>query len=120
MSVGKVNSTGTPQYKKIRLLSLICAIAVMYIHAENWSQFGFSESTAGYALQWKLIGLCSFAVPFFFTVSAYLFFRDFSWNRLLPKWKHRIFSLVVPYLLWNTIYFVYLALLSRVPLLRRS
>lgn len=48
------------------------------------------------------------AVPGFFLISGYLFFRgtDHFWQRLPGKWARRLRSLLVPYLLWNGIYFL--------------
>lgn len=44
--------------------------------------------------------------PLFFTLSGYLFFatnRQFTWIDYQEKIKRRWFSLVLPYILWNTI-----------------
>ena len=53
------------------------------------------------------------AVPGFFMVSAYLFFRNAdrtAQGKLRPawvlgKWKRRFFSLLLPFVLWNLIYY---------------
>ena len=48
------------------------------------------------------------AVPGFFMISAYLFYRNIgkrlTFDMLGKKWKSRIRSLLVPYLLWNLFY----------------
>jgi hypothetical protein len=47
------------------------------------------------------------AVPVFFLLSAYLFFYGFQLRRdLLRKYRSRLYSLVVPYSLWNVLYLV--------------
>lgn len=51
------------------------------------------------------------AVPLFFVISGALFFRNYTLSATLKKWKSRFFSLCIPYLAWNTIWFV-LALLG--------
>lgn len=43
------------------------------------------------------------AVPVFFAISAALFYRDYTYNKTLYKYKQRFFSLVIPYLFWNII-----------------
>ena len=44
------------------------------------------------------------AVPLFFVLSGYLFFYNFDLRtELLRKWKKRVRSLVVPYLIWNSL-----------------
>lgn len=89
----------------------------MYIHAGNWQHFRLPESGWGPTLEHGLIFLCSWAVPFFFASSALLFFRGFSFAQLVPKWKRRVTSLLIPYLLWNAIYYVYYAGVLRLPVL---
>lgn len=102
---------------KISALRLIAIIGVLYIHAENYAQFGFLSGTNGYDLEQKAIGAFEWAVPLFFLLSAFLFFRGFQWNQLIGKWKRRIHTLLIPYLVWNTIYFILFALLPRLPFL---
>ncbi|MDE6266561.1 MAG: acyltransferase [Muribaculaceae bacterium] len=45
----------------------------------------------------------SVAVPLFYFISGYLFFRDGvpDTGGYMAKWKRRIHSLLIPYLLWN-------------------
>lgn len=50
------------------------------------------------------LGLC---VPFFFVISGFLFFinvEKLTFKVVIGKWKSRITSLVIPYILWNTLY----------------
>lgn len=70
-------------------------------------------------------GLGQIAVPGFFCMSGFLFFRNLSvdipspcsrpahWPGIgffLGKWKKRVFSLLIPYLVWNFLYYlIYLA-----------
>lgn len=50
------------------------------------------------------------AVPGFFMISAYLFYRNIGKRLTFPvlrkKWASRIRSLLIPYLLWNLFYFL--------------
>lgn len=55
------------------------------------------------------------AVPGFFMLSAYLFFRGFTWEKLPGKWKGRFYSVVVPYTAWNLLYYLGYALAARIP-----
>ena len=48
-------------------------------------------------------------VPLFFFISGYLFFtkiNTWSWDVYLQKLKRRIKTLLIPYILWNTIYLI--------------
>lgn len=51
-------------------------------------------------------GICRVAVPLFYLISGYLFYiglRDWNYGQYAKKLKKRIFSLLIPYLLWNII-----------------
>ncbi len=60
-------------------------------------------------------GLGQTAVPGFFMVSSYLFYRDFTWEKLIPKWRSRVKSLLIPYLLWNLLYYIGYVAATRLP-----
>lgn len=62
-------------------------------------------------------GITRVAVPLFFLISGYLFFRNFKLTseKLKYKYKSRFWSLAVPYVLWNTWGVVFLFLLQSVP-----
>lgn len=54
--------------------------------------------------------LTSFVVPLFFLISGYLFFIHLQhWDGKVWKQKmsRRIWTLLIPYLLWNTLYIIY-------------
>ncbi len=98
--------------------SFILTVLVIWIHAvdpgKGVSGIPAFTGGAGPFLQ-ELLGSClgQIAVPGFFCLSAYLFFRnaehlDAAFYR--NKWRSRIRTLVIPYLLWNLIYYlIYLA-----------
>ncbi|MDP3868365.1 acyltransferase [Phenylobacterium sp.] len=48
-------------------------------------------------------GIARIAVPSFYLMSGYLYFNNFdgSWNQYLDKSKRRVFTLLIPYILWN-------------------
>lgn len=60
----------------------------------------------------KVLGNCP--VPIFFFISGYLFFRDvkekFTKDLYILKLKKRITSLLIPYLIWITIYLFFIIL----------
>lgn len=58
------------------------------------------------------------AVPGFFLISAYLFYRNFDWDRLGRKWLSRGRSVFVPYVVWTTIYYLGYVIGSRLPFVR--
>ena len=103
-------------HRKINLLRFVAIVCVLIAHSENYLQFGFLEGTFAFQVEHDVLASCEWVVSSFFMLSAMLFFRRFQWNQLLGKWKRRVQTLLVPYLIWNTIYFCMFALLPRIPL----
>ena len=93
------------QSKTIDWLRFAMAVAVVVIHTGDGGSFSpfpvystLSILTAN--------GICRIAVPCFFIISGYLFFRHLeTWdlNIWKSKMKRRFHSLLIPYLLWNII-----------------
>jgi fucose 4-O-acetylase-like acetyltransferase len=71
------------------------------------------------SLQWKLMKIinifCDIAVPIFFVISGYLFYRNFSNNKYISKLKSRFYSLIIPYFIWSILIFIYYAILTNIP-----
>ncbi len=103
----------------------ILSILVVWVHSFNYDLFvtDASEFThggwAGAVSLETFLGtvIGQIAVPGFFMISSWQFFRDFTWGKLLPKWKRRISSILVPYVVWNLLYYVSYMAASRVPAL---
>ena len=100
---------------KIKYLSYFMALFVVMIHAYNVDVYGLTGALAG--VENLISSLASFAVPTFFAVSGYLFFRNYHPRDTLTKWRKRVFSLVIPYLIWNTIGYLYYVIPSYIPAL---
>ena len=87
----------------ISVLRFHLIVGVVCIHCGMGGRF----------LQYLLGGICGkLSVPIFLLISGYLFFREGSYELTkelwISKFKKRIFSLLVPYLLWNFIgYIIY-------------
>ncbi len=57
------------------------------------------------------------AVPGFFLLSAYLFYRTLpSFSGIPEKWRRRFFSLLLPYCCWNLLYYLLYAAAGRAAL----
>ena len=88
--------------QKIKLLSLISIILVLYIHS---GFHDYPNEIQGMPFNFKLqdfisgkIGRC--AVPLFYAISGYLFFLNLNNKNILwAKIKKRIMTLVVPYII---------------------
>lgn len=94
---------------KVYWLTFLFSLMVVWVHSFNGELFmGNPEAALKVAGIERILGekLGQIAVPGFFMVSSYLFFRGFCWKKLLPKWRSRIRSLLLPYLLWNFLYYI--------------
>jgi surface polysaccharide O-acyltransferase-like enzyme len=94
---------------KIRLLSLVSMILVVYVHAYTLDLNGFAGALTEHKNYNTFIqdfishGIARVATPLFFTVSGFLFFIGFKPKAavILQKLHKRIPSLLIPFLLWS-------------------
>jgi len=103
---------------KITWFSTVFSVLVVWVHSVNGELFlGRTEAAEKVMAFEKILGstIGQIAVPGFFMMSGYLFFRGFRWNRLGEKWNSRIRSVLVPFLLWNGIYYLGYVIGSRLP-----
>lgn len=93
----------------INALRFPMAVGVVFIH-NNWVAKGIQENVENGT--WPILGFFKallptffgMAVPLFFFISGFLFFRStpkWSWQRYGTKFNRRIHSLLIPYLIWN-------------------
>ena len=98
--------------KKVYFLQFISAVLVVMIHT-----FGTKDLTKislSYNIEYFLsYNIASVAVPLFFCLSGFLFYKNFSIGLLFQKWKSRAFTVFIPYLIWNFIYYVYFFFITR-------
>lgn len=103
---------------KVIWFSFAFSLLVVWVHSENAELFLGSrpEMAAVYQVeQWLIDYIAQIAVPGFFMISGYLFYRDFTWETLWCKWNRRIKSILVPFILWNGIYYLGYVAASRLP-----
>ena len=106
--------------RKINILSFILFIGVMSIHTYNLDKYEINQNLNPVIAAVETF-LNNFAnrtcVYFFFMISGFLFFKKFDISLLGYKYKSRGISLVIPYLLWNIIYYLYYVITTRIPLI---
>lgn len=99
---------------RINTLSLILAVLVVFFHSNAY----LHESHDIFACKFQFFiceDLAQGAVPTFFAISGFLFYRNFDLSQLKRKWHSRVFSLVIPYLIWNAVYMLYMYVVCRLP-----
>lgn len=96
----------------INNIKVVLTILVVYIHFPGpftWDKYNLGIKSIYSALDFCSISidiLTKVAVPAFFVLSGFLFFKDaFSFETYKAKINRRVTSLLVPYILWNIIPF---------------
>ena len=104
---------------KLSNYNLILAILVVLIHTENIASFDSLANGSAFSqfvmrFQWLFSkNLALVAVPSFFMISGMLFYRDFTVDKYFKKLKSRLFSLIIPFLLWNFLRFALFYVLGK-------
>lgn len=99
--------------KILTILKGLAILMVIMIHCDFRDRLPYD-----YSQSLDLYGQCLTrevvfnAVPLFFFVSGFLFFLNKG--SIWDKWKKRIKTLLLPYLIWCTLYFLYLFFMQRV------
>lgn len=97
----------------INNIKVVLTILVVYIHFPGpctWDKYNMGLKSIHSSLDFCSISidiLTKVAVPAFFVLSGFLFFKDaFSFEEYKAKINRRVSSLFVPYVLWNVIPFI--------------
>ena len=103
---------------KITWFTFVFSVLVVWVHSTNGELFlGQMPDLRRVEAFEHFMGntIAQIAVPGFFMMSGYLFYSNFSWGSLEKKWDSRIRSVLVPFLLWNFIYYLGYVAGSRLP-----
>lgn len=103
---------------KITWFTFFFSLLVIWVHSSNGELFlGKTSQAVWVTAVEKFFGdsIGQIAVPGFFLISSYLFYRNFHWNCLKSKWISRAKSILIPYFLWNIIYYLGYVIGSRIP-----
>ncbi len=97
-------------WKKKEFISFLLSILVFFIHSyfaqdiASGSLISIVNHKVSYFFS---CSITKFAVPMFFMLSGISFFKGYSNKKYLTKIKSRLFTLVIPYLIWNTIWLLW-------------
>ena len=95
----------------LNLVPLICSLMVVMIHSHIVAGDVFTASSR--IISFFTHGICTAAVPTFFLLSGYLFFRSAdSFADVFQKQKKRIKSVLMPFLAWSAFYYGMYAIVS--------
>lgn len=114
----QTKNDSTTILKQIPIIKLILLFGVVLIHS-NFSNLINDTSYNNLAFNiTTYISSClmSACVPCYFIISGYLFFNNISkltLNLYLEKLHRRVYTLLIPYILWNLFCFVLLVIKSK-------
>lgn len=106
---------------KLKVLSFFLIVLVVCIHAVNVDliqKYNVSDLDFTFYIQEFIReGVSRVAVPLFFLISAFLFFRNLQGktSEFIEKFRKRFITLVVPYLLWSAIVILAYFLIQTIP-----
>lgn len=93
--------------RKISILSFLLILMVVVKHACTLPYANITSGPVFWIEQFFVYGINEVAVPLFFVISGYLFFRNIDrGGQVFEKWRSRSKTLLVPYVLWVTFYLV--------------
>lgn len=105
---------------QVSWLMFLFSILVIWVHSYNVELFAGGRWGAAWDRTAEIerfvsVEIGQVAVPGFFLLSSYLFFRNFTLKKLPGKWKGRFFSVAVPYVTWNILYYLGYVTATRLP-----
>ncbi len=97
-------------WKKKEFVSFLLSILVFFIHS-NFAPTIIGDgliSVVNHKVSYFFSdSITRFAVPMFFAMSGVTFFINYDNKKYVSKIRNRLFTLVIPYLLWNTIWMLW-------------
>lgn len=105
---------------KIRVLSLVAMVLLMFVHAYTFPSNVFdgelrSWQGINFSIEFFISqGFARFRVPMFFILSGYFFIEAVTRRQggFMPRFKKRLRTVAVPYLLWSMLGLVAYALMQ--------
>lgn len=98
-------------------MNAFLTVLIVVMHSETPERFGQELSWNTYPFIWVVFRLTKIAVPSFFFLSALLFYRNCEWKDIPNKLHRRIFSLLIPFLIWNILFTGFYVTLDYMPAL---
>lgn len=108
----------------ISLIRFPLIVLVVLIHSHflpDGYSLPYNSYISEYPIYCNISFLCSeliarIAVPLFFMISGYLFFKknyeSFGKDDYKEKIRNRVYSLLIPYVLWNSLIFIFMLLIQ--------
>ncbi|MDO4983669.1 MAG: acyltransferase family protein [Eubacteriales bacterium] len=107
-------------FRKAAIFKILLTLDMIWSHAENLAVYTLDRSQ-GFAaaliifldkVQLTSVGLINAG---FFFISGFSFFSGFTMDKLPRKWKNRFHTLLIPWLIWNTVMWLSFILMGKIP-----
>lgn len=111
-------------HNRVTWMTFLLSVTVVLVHSYNIDLLmdtAVQTGAAGAVARFETLvsaALPAPAVTGFFLVSAFLFFRNVSGENLLQKMTRRVGSVLIPYIVWTTLYYMVFVIGGNSPLLR--
>jgi fucose 4-O-acetylase-like acetyltransferase len=106
--------------KKIVILNFILSVTILIYHSNCIKAMSYEYKDIFYYLSNFVTNFGYCAVPTFFALSAFLFYRNFSLSQYILKLKRRFKSLCLPYLIWNLFYCILFVICFYIPIIHNN
>lgn len=106
--------------KKIVMLNFILSVTILIYHSNCIKAMPYENKDFFYYLSNLITNFGYCAVPTFFALSAFLFYRNFSLSQYISKLKRRFKSLCLPYLIWNLFYCILFVTCYYIPIIQNN
>lgn len=108
-------------FNKKTVVTFFLSVLVVLIHVNAFGLYNVNTATAGGKILngIRIIlenNITSVAIRLFFLISGVLFYRNYAYKDTLKKYKSRAKSLLIPYLIWCSLYTFAVMLLHYTPL----
>ena len=89
--------------KKVLVLNVFLTFVIVVLHSSPLNRIGI-DNEVDYPFVHGVAIFGHIGVPMFYFISAILFYKDLNFGRIGEKLKRRVRSLLIPFLLWNTLF----------------
>ena len=90
-------------HNKIVFFNTTLTFFIVLLHSSPLNRLGITDISKYVFINFT-VHICQIGVPMFFFISAILFYKEGCNLCIKTKLHRRFFSLVIPYLLWNTLF----------------
>ena len=91
---------------KVTYLSFTMAILIIFRHSVNIDIYNIDGIV--YWFQLFISHLTDTIVPIFFALSGYLFYQNYSTDKLKEKLTSRVKTIIIPFIVWNIIGYLFM------------